>query len=165
MNKTIFLFLIVAALGSMTACKRTLPDNGNSAVVKLANNWWVTINGSLSGSYSSTHVFFATYNASSNAADSLWIDDLYKTIGVKTLTVANYPKLTFSSTNSTNLYIPINNPDSVTVFSGKVITLGGHSKTGVATDSLNIQFMFSDDPGDTITVAGTARTGIIADDY
>jgi hypothetical protein len=159
MHKTIFLFLIVAALGSITACKRTLPDYGHSAVVKMANNWWVTVDGSAG------HYYFATYNASSNSADSLWIDDANKTIGLKTLTVANYAKLTFSSTNTPNLDIPFTDPDSVSVFNGKVITLGGHSKSGVATDSLYLQVLFSDDPGDTLTIAGTARTGLIEDDY
>ena len=164
MHKTIFFFLIVAALASMTACKRTLPDYGHTAVVKMANNWWVTINSALYGSQTPTRAYFGTYNASSNSIDSLWIDDL-GLVGLKSLTVANYAKLTFSSTNAPNLDQPFGEPDSISVFNGKVITLGGHSKTGVATDSLYFQATLSDDPGDTITVAGTARTGFIADDY
>lgn len=155
MHKTIFLFLIVIALGSITACKRTLPDFGHTAVEKMANNWWVTVDGSAG------HYYFATYNASSNSADSLWIDDINATIGLKALTVANYAKLTFSATLSPNQ----DQSDSVSVFNGKVITLGGHSKSGVATDSLYLQVVFSDDPGDTTTIAGTARTGLIEDDY
>ena len=155
MHKTIFLFLIVIALGSITACKRTLPDFGHTAVEKMANNWWVTVDGSAG------HYYFATYNASSNSADSLWIDDINATIGLKALTVANYAKLTFSATLAPNQ----DQADSVSVFNGKVITLGGHSKSGVATDSLYLQVVFSDDPGDTTTIAGTARTGLIEDDY
>jgi hypothetical protein len=161
MHKTIFLFLIVVALGSMTACKRTLPDFGHTAVVKLANNWWVTPYATNYGFFTGGPVFFTTYNSSSNSADSLWLDDLKLGYGFKTEVTANYAKLTFSSTNSPNQY----QGDSVTVFNAKVITLGGHSKTGVPTDSLYFQALFSDDPGDTLTVAGTARTGIIADDY
>jgi hypothetical protein len=164
MHKTIFLFLIVAALGSMTACKRTLPDYGRSAVVKMANNWWVSINSSAFGLQTSTRTFLTTYNASSNSVDSLWVDDLGY-IGLKALTTANYSKQTFAATNIANLDQPFGEADSVTIFNGKVITLGGHSKTGVATDSIYFQAMLSDDPGDTLTYAGTARTGFIADDY
>jgi hypothetical protein len=161
MNKTIFLLLIGTALVSTMACKRTLPDNGTTAVVKMANNWWVTATGSLSGQLTTTHVFFATYNAASNTNDSLWVDDLGGIVGIKTETSANYGALTFSSSNSVNLYDTV----PVSVFNGKVFPLGGLSKTGVKTDSLYLQALLSDRPGDTITISGTARTGFDEDEY
>jgi len=157
-NNGLLLLLLVVVIAS---CKRTLPNYGSTAVVKMANNWWVTAYATNYGYLTSTPAFFTTYNGSSNAADSLWLDDLKNGYGFKTEVVANYTNLTFSSTKSPNL----DQGDSVTVFNGKVLPKAGHSKTGVVTDSLYFQALFSDDPGDTLTISGTARTGFILDDY
>jgi hypothetical protein len=166
MKRYMHIGLLVSILVLVNAaCKRTLPSYGQTAVVKMANNWWVTAHTPNNGYYKdgngSMNFFFATYNSSSNAVDSLWLDDLENGYGIKTEVTADYTNFTFSSTASYNLYLG----DSVTVFNGKILLNGGHSASGVVVDSIYFQALFSDDPGDTLTMAGVARTGFDQDEY
>ncbi len=129
----------------------------------MSNGWWV--NYSLGGTAQLPKpVFYSTYNTAANTTDSMWIDDLGLFWDFKGTVAIDYKSLTFSNPMCINTYYV----DTAKVANGKVLLKAGHSKTGVATDSIYFEIQFSDDSptyGNTYIVSGTARTGIIADDY
>jgi hypothetical protein len=166
---------LLSAIGVITgvclvaSCTKT-QNYGGTAVQKMANGWWVTAYSSVNGVVSltpaaSNHIFFVTYNASQNTADSVWADDLGGIGGpydVKALLGANLSNYTLSSGGAANLYQP---GSSVQWASGKVFPKGGISRTGEVTDSLHLQFLLTGNPGDTLTIQGVARTGFDGDDW
>lgn len=159
----------IAGICLAASCMKT-QNYGGTAVEKMANGWWVTAYSSVNGVVSlspaaSNHIFFLTYNASQNTTDSLWSDDLGG-IGapydVKALLGVNLSNYTITSGATANLYQSTN---PVQWASGNVFPKGGTSRTGETTDSIHLQFLFSGNPGDTLTIQGVARTGFDGDDW
>jgi hypothetical protein len=174
MVKLISAIGILAGLCLLDSCTKT-QNYGGTAVQKMANGWWVMAYSSKNGLVSltptsgpdtaSNHIFFVTYNASENSADSLWVDDLEGIGGgydVKALLSASLSNYTLSSAGTTNLYQP---SSAVQWAGGTIFPKGGVSRTGVVTDSIHVQFLFTGDPGDTLTIQGVARTGFDGDDW
>jgi hypothetical protein len=157
MRKISFMIGLGVLLFSMS-CKRTLPDYGGTSAQKMANGWWVALYAG--GSALQDPVFFSTYNTSENK-DSIWLDDLTLGYQFKCKAKADFKNLTFSTTGSQNMTYNI----TVQIMNGKVLPKAGHSRSGVATDSLYMQAIFSDDPTTTYEIKGTARTGLVEDDY
>ncbi len=159
-------FAGVCLVGSCTKTQ----NYGGTAVQKMANGWWVVAYSADAGLVSitpgaSNHIFFSTYNASQNTTDSLWADDLGGIGGpydVKALLGVNLSDYTLSSGGTANLYQP---SSSVQWAGGKIFPKGGISRTGEVTDSIHLQFLFTGDPGDTLTIQGVARTGFDGDDW
>ena len=164
MRKLIYLFCLPVML-LVASCTKQIPDYGATSTVKMANGWWVVL--SLGGAPQTSQVFMTTYNTSANTTDSLWIDDLKNGYGFKCKAKIDYTNMTFAATNSANDYYVGTPafPATVSITGGKVLAKAGHSKSGVATDSIYMKVVFSDDPTDTWEIAGTARTGLIEDDY
>ncbi|HMH20423.1 MAG TPA: lipid-binding protein [Puia sp.] len=165
MRKISFIIGLGVLLFSVS-CKRTLPDYGGTATPKMSNGWWATLTVDGVDVYNLGTFFFSTYNTSENQ-DSIWLDDLKNGYGFKSKVHVDYKSLTFTVSGSGNLYYvgtPVF-PASVTITGGKVLPKAGHSKTGVATDSLYMKAVFSDDPTTTYEIKGTARTGFVDDDY
>ena len=163
MRKLIYLFCLpVMLLGA--SCTKKIPENGATSTVNMSNGWWVVL--SLGGAAQTGHVFLNTYNTAGNN-DSLWVDDLKNGYGFRCKAKVDYPNMTFAATSSANDYYVGTPafPATVTITGGKVLAKAGHSQSGVATDSIYMKVVFSDDPGDTWEIAGTARTGLIEDDY
>ncbi len=161
---------VIAGIGLVASCTKT-QNYGGTAVQKVANGWWVmaysSVNGvvSLTPAAAANHIFFSTYNASENTSDSVWADDLEGIGGpydVKALLGVNLSDYTLSSGGAANLYQSTN---SVQWASGKVFPKGGISRTGEVTDSIHVQFLFTGNPGDTLTIQGVARTGFDGDDW
>jgi len=147
------------------SCKKELPDYGNTATVKMSNGWWVNLYeaGNL---VTAKPIFFDTYNTAGNN-DSLWLDDLTNGYGFKCKVKIDYNAMTFSGASLPNDYFDGTPafPATVTINNGKVLAGAGHSRKGNVTDSLYMEAVFSDDPGETWKITGTARTGIKDDDY
>ncbi|MDR3712929.1 MAG: lipid-binding protein [Puia sp.] len=167
MKKLIFVAIMMAGLFAMS-CKRTLPDQGTTATVKMSNGWWVTY--SLGGvSLLGDPVFMSTYNTAGNTADSMWVDDLGKFWDFKGVVGVDYKALTFSNPMCINDYYG----DTAKIANGKVLLKAGHSRAGNVTDSIYFEIQYSDDDTNmvaapyfnTYIVSGTARTGFIEDDY
>lgn len=165
------LFAGLCVVGSCT--KRQ--DYGGTAVQQMSNGWWVMAYSSVNGVVSitpttgpdtaSNHIFFVTYNAAQNTADSVWADDLGYIGGnydVKALLGVNLSTYTLASGQTANLYQSTN---PVQWAAGKIFPKGGLSRTGVVTDSIHLQFLFTGSPGDTLTIQGVARTGFDGDDW
>src|SRR5580704_9717051 len=92
------------------SCTKGVPNfastqTGNTATVKMSNGWWVNISLPGLGNLTPTPIFFETYNTASNSPDSMWLDDLDNGYGFKCTTAVNYSALSFSVTNSKNLYV------------------------------------------------------------
>jgi len=152
------LALTVLVILGLTSCKRTLPDYGRTSTVKFSNGWWCNLYQGGSALYAKP-AFFSTYNTS--AGDSIWVDDLANLWDFKVKAAIDQAGLTFSTKNAQNEYYDI----QVTITDGKILPKAGHSITGLATDSIYMKVVFSDDPTTTYEIKGTARTGQEADDY
>jgi Lipid-binding putative hydrolase len=179
-KKIIYMVKLLSAIGFLAgvclvgSCTK-MQNYGGTAVAKMANGWWVMAYSSKNGlivitpptptDTASNHIFFVTYNASQNTTDSLWADDLEGIGGpydVKALLGVNLSNYTVSSSGTANLYQP---GSSVQWASGTIFPKGGVSRTGEVTDSIHLQFLFTGDPGDTLTIQGVARTGFDGDDW
>jgi lipid-binding putative hydrolase len=165
---------ILAGLCLLGSCTKR-QNYGGTAVQQVSNGWWVVAYSSVNGVVSltpttgpdtaSNHIFFVTYNAAQNTRDSVWADDLGYIGGaydVKALLGVNLSNYALSSGGTVNLYQP---GGSVQWAAGQIFPKGGHSRTGVVTDSLHLQFLFTGNPGDTLTIQGVARTGFDGDDW
>lgn len=165
---------LITGICLFTSCTKK-QDYGNTAVEKMSSGWWVLAYSSKNGPIvipppaswdtASNHIFFVTYNTSGDSSNAIWVDDL-EGIGspydVKAVLDANLADYTMSSTGAPNEYDPTN---SVTWASGKIFPKGGLSRTGVVTDSIFVQFLLANNPGDTLTIRGVARTGFDADEW
>jgi hypothetical protein len=174
MTRLFSAFGILASVCVVASCTKT-QNYGSTAVQQVSNGWWVMAYSSVNGIVSitpttgpdtaSNHIFFVTYNASQNTADSVWADDLENIGGnydVKALLGVDLSTYTLTSAGAANLYQSTN---PVQWASGKVFPKGGLSRTGVVTDSIHLQFLFAGNPGDTLTIQGVARTGFDGDDW
>ena len=165
MKKILILSAILFAVGSLTSCKKDF-DPGTTSGNKLGNGWWCTLTLGGADVYKVGTYFLNTYNTAADK-DSIWIDDLKGGYGFKVKAAANFSNLTFATDKSANDYYVGTTafPASVKIISGKVLPKAGHSLSGNVTDSLFMKAVFSDDVTDTFIVAGTARTGLVEDDY
>lgn len=164
MKKILIFSAILFTIGSLMSCKKDF-DPGTTSGNKLGNGWWCTL--TLGGVDAGVGTYFlSTYNTSANK-DSIWIDDLKGGYGFKVKAAANFSNLTFATDSSANEYYVGTKafPASVKIVSGKVLPRAGHSLAGNVTDSIFMKAVFSDDLVDTFIVAGTARTGLVEDDY
>ncbi len=156
--KTKILTATMLLVVSIISCKKTF-INGGTATQNMANSWWVNLQ--LGGAnLTSTPYTFVTYNTSDHP-DSMWVDDLGNLYNFKCTVAVDYTNFTFSTSGSNNLYYPV----TVVIKGGTILPKAGHSRTGKVVDSIYMKAHFSDDPTDTFTIAGTARTGFPEDDY
>jgi hypothetical protein len=165
--KNLFFKTCTILLVLLSACAKTNKVDGltPNASVSMSDEWWVTLQAGgvdLIG----THIHLSTYNTTNNA-DSLWVDDLGNGYGMKCTVKRDLKSLTFSTTNSRDEYEDVYGNDDVgiSIANGKIIPGGGKSKTGVITDSIYMEAIFTDDPTTTYIISGTGRTRWLADDY
>jgi len=154
-NILLLLFIIIVAV----SCKKDVKP-GETAAKNAANGWWVTFTLDGADVYGLGTFFLNTYNTSAND-DSLWVDDLGNSWQFKVKSKIDYNALSFTTTNAQNQYYNI----TVNITDGKILPKAGRSKSGVPTDSIYFKANFSDDPSSTYVISGTARTGLIEDDY
>lgn len=175
---SVFTFMVVIT----SSCKKSTFNPGATNAEAVSNEWWVTV--SDTSSYVLGPARLSTYNTSEND-DSIWIDDLDPYYATPVHAVYNYydsvqingfkckakfdsVKLTFQTSGSSNYYYPdsangVLSP-SVIILNGKVLTNAAKSPTGVTTDSIYFNAIFSDSPKDTFTIQGYARTNFSGDD-
>jgi hypothetical protein len=152
--------ILVAALFIFSSCQKT-KDPGATAAVKVANEWWVTLDlGGTQDVYGIGHFKMATYNTAANDS-TIWIDDYKNGWQVKFKAKVDYNTLTFSANAAQNEYYDI----TVNQTDGKILPKMGHSKSGNVVDSIHMKVEFSDDPGTIYEMNGVERTRFVEDDY
>ena len=106
----IFLCLTLA-LGFTSCDEGGDPDPGATAVVEMAGDWTVDVsrNGALQ-----TNIHISTYNTAANVPTEMWLDDQNNYYGLKTKVNVDLATMTFSSTDSDELYYGV----TVTVSDG-----------------------------------------------
>ncbi|MGH2646539.1 MAG: lipid-binding protein [Ginsengibacter sp.] len=158
--KKIILAITVISLFGFISCQK-VKEPGNTSAVKVANEWWVTLDqGGTEDVYGIGHFLIATYNTSAND-NTIWIDDYENGWDVKFKAQVDYKNLTFSASAAQNEYynITVNQTD------GKILPKMGHSKSGNVADSIHMKVEFSDDPGTIYEMNGVERTRFPQDDY
>jgi len=152
--------ILITALLIFSACQK-LKDPGATAAVKVANEWWVTLDSvGIPDYYGIGHLKIATYNTSAND-NTIWIDDYQNIWPFKIKTPVDYNTLTFSTTAAQSEYTNI----TVNVTDGKIFPKLGHSRSGNIVDSIHMGIEFSDDPGTMYELNGVERTRFVEDDY
>lgn len=160
MKKIILILIIVAGISSLNSCQK-VKDAGATSAVKVANEWWVTLDlGGTQDVFGIGHFRIATYNTSANDG-TIWIDDYKNGWTAKFKAQVDYKTLTFSANNAQNEYynITVNQTD------GKILPKAGHSRSGNIADSIHMKVEFSDDPGNVYEMNGVERTRFPEDDY
>ena len=152
----------------LTSCQK-VKDAGATSAVKVANEWWVTLDSvGIADYYGLGHQRILTYNTSEND-NNIWVDDNKLTYGFKIQAAVDYTSLTFTSAPlaANEYFIPGSPtfPETVHLTEGKIFPNGGHSRTGNVVDSLHMKLEFSDDPGFIYEINGVARSRFPEDDY
>jgi len=163
--KRIYLLSTAIIILAFSSCQKK-PDVGGTAAEKMANEWWVQLYAPDGSLYYPADYYgkIATYNTAANTGNELWLDDSEGNIwDFKIKVNADPNNLTFSATQAESVVDQYNIKIDVT--DGKIIPNGGHSKTGVITDSIYMKIEFEDDPGTVYSIRGHARTKFAEDDY
>lgn len=162
------MFLILGfGIFVLSSCQK-VKDAGATSAVKIANEWWATLDSvGIQDYYGIGHLRITTYNTADNN-DQIWVDDNKAGYGFKAKATADYTNLTFSSVPlANNAYFVAGGafPETVHITEGKVFSKMGHSKSGNITDSIHFKIEFSDSPGFIYEMNGVERTRFPEDDY
>jgi hypothetical protein len=150
-----FVFILV-----MASCHKK-PDIEYTSTYKMSNEWFVQTfeDGSLALDFEK----ILTYNTSDPASGKIWIDDQEHIWPFKAKVDVDYPSLSFKPVSGVENLTDAG--ETMDILEGKVISGGGHSRTGVVVDSIYLKVMFSDNPGVTYELKGHSRTGFLEDDF
>src|SRR5258705_6769332 len=97
MKKIILIVMIMSGIAALNSCQKA-QDAGATSAVKVANEWWVTLDSvGITDYYGIGHARILTYNTSSND-NNIWVDDNKQTYGFKIKAAVDYTNLTFAST-------------------------------------------------------------------
>lgn len=154
------LLFIAMSFTLLTSCDEGGdPKAGGTTTEKFAGDWHIIVLDS-DGVPLTNYGLFTTYNAASND-ENFWIDDDDKTFELKTkVQVNDFNNLTFSATNSEELYLG----DNVNITNGKILKNAAHSFAGHVVDSIYFEVEYVDDPGTIYKLAGHKRTGFLEDE-
>jgi hypothetical protein len=161
-------FLIAVIICVVISCQK-LKDVGATSAVKVANEWWATLDSvGIPDYYGLGHIKIATNNTSAND-NQIRVDDYKDGYGFKVKATVDYKALTFSSDDSAaNDYFIAGSssfPKSAHITDGKIFPKMGHSKSGNVVDSIHFKIEFSDNPGFIFEMNGVERTRFPEDDY
>lgn len=154
------LLILLAAGLVLGSCKKEVDQPGETAAVKVANEWWVQLTLDGQDIYGIGHFQIATYNTSAND-NTIWVDDYQNGWQAKFKATVDYNNLTFTAQNAQNEYYDI----KVNLTEGQIFPKGGHSLAGNIADSIHMKVEFSDDPGTIYEMNGVERTKFPEDDY
>jgi hypothetical protein len=163
------IIIIVSACIIVLASCQKVQDPGNTSAVKVANEWWVTLDSvGIADYYGIGHQKILTYNTASND-NNFWVDDDKNTYGFKVKATVDYSNLTFASdpAAANEYFIPgsASFPETAKITEGKILPKAGHSKSGNIVDSLHFKIEFSDSPGFIYEINGVERSKFAEDDY
>lgn len=172
MKKFLFIALAVATT-AMMACSKDegIPDNPNT--LTLAKHWFVRVQGPVSTSAYSLFSTRTTYYTSvidtfdtqqqRRLLDTLTLDDH----NLLTPTLRSHVKINVATrTFGEGVYKNWNDvANSLIIKEGKMVRLGGRSRSGASVDSIYIRYAFQFAPAVDYVLTGHERTGFLADEY
>jgi hypothetical protein len=152
--KKIFLYAIALAAGLFSATSCEKEEIGGAATEAMAGEWYVTAaavddNGEVV--YEDADLFgignfhLDTYNAASNSATEMWIDDNMNFWEFKARITVDLSAKTFSATDAQNERY--DNPEEclVTISNGKILPGAATTPSKMPADSIVFNVSFSDD--------------------
>ena len=157
----------------MTSCQDEDFDAGGTAVMKMAGDWWVTMEliyegENLGDYYGIGHFQMYTYNTAANKATEMWLEDGGHFWDYKLKVDVQYENRTFS-TNGFVDNIAYDDPDydpQAKIIDGKILYGAATSPSGMPVDSISYTISFNDDEeGIVYKISGFRRTGFPADDF
>lgn len=158
-NIVLKIFLSIAIIGLIYSCSKK-PDVEYTSTYKMSGEWYTKYYDG--GAAVTDYHKMLTYNTSDPASNKVWVVDTL-VWPFKARFDVDYTSLAFKSLAATdNLQVP---GEKVKVYEGKVIPLGGRSKSGVIVDSIYLKVEFTDDPGTVYEIRGHQRTGFFEDEY
>ena len=151
----------------LTSCDEDI-DAGGTAVMKMAGDWWVTMemikDGENKGdAHHIGHFLMYTYNTAANKATEMWLEDDGNFWDYKLKVDVQYDKLTFS----TKGFADNQAYDSqVKIEEGKIMEGAAKTPSGMPADSIYYKITFDDDDeGVYYIISGFRRTGFPGDDF
>jgi len=169
-----FLFIALAAVTiALVACSKDegIPDNPTT--LTLAKHWFVRVQGPVTTSdYSlfSTRTTYFTSTIDTNGTqqqrrltDTITLDDH----NLLTPTLRSHVRINVATrTFGEGVYKNWNNTgNSIVIKEGKMVRLGGRSRSGTTVDSIYIRYAFQSAPAVDYVLKGHERTGLLADEY
>jgi hypothetical protein len=169
-------FLTIASAVLVSSCDQDDPNIKSTSGAAIAGEWYVTaeVDGDDIGL---GHFKIITSNTAADVASEMLVSDYVEpnsesgnfwSFVVKANVSPENKTFTASEVTSTAIYEEEPYPIKVNILNGAILPGQGHSKTGVATDSIYFEIQFEDDSpsfGTTYVIAGHKRTGFTADDY
>ncbi len=172
--------LVIAIVLLISSCKKEEYKAAQSGVVGMSGTWWTEVyydgnqDGRIDGldnpdsldaliiSYSDFgEPALLTSNTASNTGDSILMDDILDVWPFKAKFGVDYASLTMKpSSGNANLKI---DGESISIISGKVLKGAATTLSGGKTDSIFVEFEFSDDPGSYYVFSGHKNTGFPED--
>ena len=154
------LFLTISAILFTSCDEGGDPDGGGTTTRNFAGDWHVIVLDADGVTPLTNYGLFTTYNAASND-ENFWLDDHEHIFDLKTkVQVDDFKNLTFSATNSEEIYAG----DNVNITNGKILKKAAHSFGGHVVDSIYFEVEYVDDPGTIYKFAGHKRTGFLEDE-
>lgn len=172
MKKFLFIALAAASIAIISCSKdEGIPDNPNT--LTLAKHWFVRVQGPVTTSDYSLFSTRTTYYTSvidtfdtqqqRRLLDTLTLDDH----NLLTPTLRSHVKINVATrTFGEGVYKNWNNVTSSLILKeGKMVRLGGRSRSGTAVDSIYLRYAFQSAPTVEYVLTGHERTGFLADEY
>ncbi len=172
MKKLLIFTLAIATIGIISCSKdEGIPDNPSTLL--LAKNWFVRVQGpATTSAYTifSTRTTYLVSTIDTNGTqqqrlltDTITLDDN----NVITPSFRSHVKINVSSrTFGDGVYKNWNDvTNPIILKEGKMVKLGGRSKSGTTVDSIYIRYAFQSAPAVDYVLTGHERTGLLADEY
>lgn len=136
------------------------PDIQGTKLKAMTGEWWIVIS-SGGDTFPGYHLITTSNTAANNETDLLLDDgELWP---AKVVTKVNLAAMTFdAASNLSNMY---DDSIAVSITEGKILKNAATTTGGNKTDSIYVQFEFSDDPGTKYEYAGYRRTGFREDEH
>lgn len=167
MMKLKYIIVLLVMVSSIVGCdpNDTIDDYAIEYVSPsgemLQGEWYVTYKVDGVDVFDVGYTKVSLYNTSENTGNQLWIDDHQNFWWMKALLDINVEVLTFSATDSEEVYDDI----TVTITNGQVFPGVGMTAAGNVTDSIYMEVAFSNDSPRVWTVSGVRRTGFLEDEH
>ncbi len=164
--KNILVLISAVVVFGLASCNEDI-NPGQTAVVRLSNEWWgqIYVPDGVGGleEIGLGYQHLLTSSTASGTADSMFVDDFDGLLELKAKVACDINDLTFTTNGET--VVERYTGGTVIIGNGKIFIDGGKSTSGVKVDSIYFEAEFDWDPGQTYVIAGHGRTGFLEDEH